>query len=70
MLGLIKIMEKTKDLPCKLDTKVEVNNPFKVNTWNHTFQKVINIIDKQVLNFDTDPHNVWARINNEEIMRE
>ena len=63
-------METTKDQPCKQNTIPETNSNPQINTWNVSFQKVINIIDKQVLNFDTDPHNVWARINNEEIMRD
>ena len=56
--------KKNLDLPSKNNNNLDKNNESKV------LDQVLKIIDKQVLNFETDPTNVWARINNEEIMRD
>lgn len=37
---------------------------------NNLFDIAVNIIQKQILNFDTNPDNHFSRMNNEEIMRE
>jgi len=37
---------------------------------NNNINLIVNIIDKQILNFSRDPNNLWGRINNEEIMRD
>lgn len=37
---------------------------------NNNINLIVNIINKQILNFSRDPHNLWGRINNEEIMRD
>jgi len=37
---------------------------------NNFFDIAVNIIQKQILNFDTNPDNHFSRMNNEEIMRE
>lgn len=34
------------------------------------FDLAVNIIQKQILNFDANPDNHFSRMNNEEIMRE
>lgn len=47
----------------------------KQNTENikkekNLFDIALNIIQKQIINFDTNPDNHFSRMNNEEIMRE
>tara|TARA_B100001248_G_C27294646_1_gene414177 strand:+ start:538 stop:717 length:180 start_codon:yes stop_codon:yes gene_type:complete len=55
---------KSKDKEYSLKINKETNKD--VNILN----TVIKILDKQVLNFENDPFNHFARMNNEEIIRE
>ena len=57
---------ETSDAKKNLDLPSENNK----NNVSKIFEQVLKIIDKQVLNFETDPTNIWGRINNEEIMRD
>ena len=59
--------KKNLDLPSENNKH---NNLDSKNNESKIFEQVLKIIDKQVLNFETDPTNVWARMNNEEIMRD
>jgi hypothetical protein len=49
-------------------------NTLKINKESNKDDNILNtvikILDKQVLNFETDPLNHFARMNNEEIIRE
>ena len=61
---------ETSEAKKNLDLPSKNNNLDNKNSESKVLDQVLKIIDKQVLNFETDPTNVWARINNEEIMRD
>ena len=55
----------------KTEKNIEKTNEVnEINDNSNIIDTIVKILDKQVLNFETDPSNHFARMNNEEIMRE